>query len=665
MPNNYLSIDQIISKIKKKEIFEATAKDGSFYIRIDEYVPYVCAAIHNGNKLRSDLSHITHLSEKERWYEEDPNTADFITSFPIVIEANDSRFEYDLNRSPDDAIYTEAWGKKVWKKELMDAQKEASIRKHKNFYKVIDALVKKIEGEFSGCIVYDIHSYNYKRYTEEYPVFNLGIENIDSKKYTRIIQHFTKELSKIELPNLETTVGINQLFYGRGHFLKHITNKFKRTLVLATEVKKVYCDEETGELFPIVIDAIKEGFKKGILNNALLFTKNFTSLKVRNKNVLLSSELDPHILKVDKQLYNLTRNFELLYFVNPINIEQEKKKFFQSKYRYEPEFVYRQLIINPFELKRKLNHLPVEKIDDVNIQYLYEQAINAFTDKIEMLASIGTPKFYYNSLRYFGEPTKKDIDNARFIMFCEPYEESEPFSINTQQAVDEFRKTVKEYGFECKIALTDKIISRILVLNNKKTLYIHKNAQFTSSSLKALTQHEIGVHMVTTMNSLEQPLKIFHLGLPVFTQTQEGIAVLAEYYSGSMTLKRLKELALRVIAINSLGIENSFSKTFALLKEEYKLDDQAAFTITSRTYRGGGFTKDFLYLRGLISMLKYKETGKSINNLLIGKTSLEYIDTINEMVERGLLKKPKYITASFKQEDNNNKTLKYIISCLK
>jgi len=665
MHNNRLTIDQIISKIRKKELFEASSKDGSFSIKIDEYVPYVCAAIHNGSRLRNDLTHIIYHTEKERWYEEDPQTADFITSFPIVIEANDSRFEYDLNREPENAIYEEAWGKKVWKKELMEAQKEASLKKHANFYKVVDALIKKLENEFSGCIVYDIHSYNYKRYTEEYPVFSLGIENVDSVKYNRIIQHFSKELSMIEIPNLETSVGINTLFYGRGYFLKHITTKFKKTLVLATEIKKVYCDEETGELFPFVIEAIKEGFKKVILNNALLFTKNFTSLKVRNKNVLLSSELDPNILKVDKHLYNLTKNFELLYFVNPINIEQEKKKFFQSKYRYEPEFVYRQLVINPFELKRKLNHLPVEKIDDVNIQYLYEQAINAFTDKIEMLATIGTPKFYYNSLRYFGEPTKKDIDNARFIMFCEPFEEKEALSIDTKQAMLEFRKTIKEYGFDCKIALTDKIISRILVLNNKRTLYIHKNAKFAPSSLKALTQHEIGVHMVTTMNSLEQPLKIFHLGLPVFTQTQEGLAVLAEYYSGSMTLKRLKELALRVIAINSLGVENSFSKTFALLKEEYKLDDQAAFTITSRTYRGGGFTKDFLYLRGLISMLKYKNSGKSINNLLIGKTSLEYIDTINEMVERGLLKKPKYITASFKQEDNNNKNLKYIISCLK
>ena len=38
-------------------------------------------------------------------------------------------------------------------------------------------------------------------------------------------------------------------------------------------------------------------------------------------------------------------------------------------------------------------------------------------------------------------------------------------------------------------------------------------------------EHEIGVHMLTTMNAANNKLKIFSVGLPVNTRTGEGMAV--------------------------------------------------------------------------------------------------------------------------------------------
>jgi hypothetical protein len=40
--------------------------------------------------------------------------------------------------------------------------------------------------------------------------------------------------------------------------------------------------------------------------------------------------------------------------------------------------------------------------------------INAYFDKVDLLANLGTDKFLYNSLRYFGEPSKKDIENELY-----------------------------------------------------------------------------------------------------------------------------------------------------------------------------------------------------------------------------------------------------------
>ena len=50
-----LTLDQIISKIEAEETFHAIASDYSFTLKIDEYVPYVCGAVHDGHQFRKEL----------------------------------------------------------------------------------------------------------------------------------------------------------------------------------------------------------------------------------------------------------------------------------------------------------------------------------------------------------------------------------------------------------------------------------------------------------------------------------------------------------------------------------------------------------------------------------------------------------------------------------
>ena len=184
-----LSLKEILSKINKGETFEAMPDSGGFIVKINKYVPYCCTAIHNGGLLRKDLKNKIALSDYERWYEEDPHTADFIASMPITIVGLDSRFEYDLNRSPDNCIYEEAWGKKVWNKKLTNTEIKVSKLKHASYFKVVGALISKIEAMFGGCVVYDLHSYNYKRWEREVPIFNIGTENIDKEKFKPYIDN--------------------------------------------------------------------------------------------------------------------------------------------------------------------------------------------------------------------------------------------------------------------------------------------------------------------------------------------------------------------------------------------------------------------------------------------------------------------------------------------
>ncbi|WP_344055372.1 hypothetical protein, partial [Streptomyces thermoalcalitolerans] len=123
-----LSINAIIKSIKSEEFFEAVAEDYSFTLKIESYVPYVCGAVHDGHQFRKSLWDNCRHTEYERWYEEDPCTKQMVQSHPIVIAGCDSRFEYDLNRAPETAVYTDAWGKELWKSPLKDNEKQHSLK---------------------------------------------------------------------------------------------------------------------------------------------------------------------------------------------------------------------------------------------------------------------------------------------------------------------------------------------------------------------------------------------------------------------------------------------------------------------------------------------------------------------------------------------------------
>lgn len=663
----YLEVDEIIELIRQEKPFQAQVSDGSFSIKIHRYLPYLCTAIHNGSNMRDELKSKCALDEYERWYEEDPFTADFIASMPITLVGNDSRFEYDLNRNPNDCIYTEAWGKKVWKRKLSPKEIQVSKSKHANYYKVTHALVSKLEEKFGGCVVYDIHSYNHRRWDREVPVFNIGTERTDPK-FTEVINHWQQELSQIEIPQVKTEAAINDVFFGKGYNLEFITNNFQNTLVLATEVSKIYCHELTGENFPKVIRLLQRKLKNAIAKNAYYFAERSTNWKSDSATGLLTTGIEKNLLKVDRGLYDSLKSFELLAYVNPNNTEAERKRFFKSRFTENPKFKYRNIRINAFDLKQQLSLLRVKEIQDVSIRHMYEQVINSYFDKIDLLSTLGSNKFLYNSLRYFGRPSANDLHNAQYILLLPdiPSEPKRSPVLGTEAAIKTFKEAFDTYGFNGKIEISKRVISQVMVLNSTKTVLLNPGAKFTQKELNYLAEHEIGVHMVTTMNASAQQLQVFNLGLPVNTKTQEGLAVLAEYLSGNLTMKRLRKLALRVIAVDMMCNGADFKECFTHLMDQYNIDEMEAYGIVTRIFRGGGFTKDYLYLSGFVRMLNFWENGNALEPLLVGKTSIQFYNTIAEMIERNMIQEPMHITKSFLQPKNelNHPTYDYILGGL-
>lgn len=376
----------------------------------------------------------------------------------------------------------------------------------------------------------------------------------------------------------------------------------------------------------------------------------------------------PNLFKIDFNLNKLVQKIELLNYINPINIEAEKRNFFASKYNVNPNFKYRKIDFNAHTLQQELFTQKIDAIKDEVTRNFFRDVIYDYSGLIQCVETIGKgKKFYYNALKSFGTPTEKDVENARFILhFKDDEYDSEMFPVfNVEEAATYFDEFTKRYNFKFNIKLSNKISAAAMVQNNTQTLILKKNHRFSANQLKVLANHEIGVHMVTTFNGLSQSLKIFNNGFPNNVETQEGLAVFSEYMSGCLTLHRLKELAYRVMAADSLRKGFSFCDTFDLLHNQFKLNREESYNITLRAHRGGGFTKDYMYLTGLKKVYDSFYKNESLDPLLTGKVSLEHTPIIKKWQEEGLATGNSYTNFAFDQNDNQSEKLDFILKNLK
>ncbi|MBT8255301.1 MAG: flavohemoglobin expression-modulating QEGLA motif protein [Bacteroidia bacterium] len=375
----------------------------------------------------------------------------------------------------------------------------------------------------------------------------------------------------------------------------------------------------------------------------------------------------PNLFRIDSNLNKLVKRIELLNYINPVNIEQEKRSFFSSKYNINPNFKYRRIDFDAHKLQQDLFSQDIDSILDEETRAFYRDVIYDYSGLIQCIETIGKgSKFYFNALKSFGTPTEKDVENAQFILHFEDEDDPELFPVfNVDQAAEYFTEYSKQYDFNYSIKFSTKISAAAMVQNNTQTLILKKNHRFSPNQLKVLANHEIGVHMVTTFNGMDQSLKIFHNGFPNNLETQEGLAVFSEYMSGCLTLFRLKELSYRVLAADSLRKGFDFSDTFDLLHNQYKLNREEAYSISLRAHRGGGFTKDFLYLTGLKRIYDRYQTNEDLSLLQLGKVSLEHLDLVKRWQDMGLTHALKYRNLAFDNNDNVNPKLDFILQNLK
>ncbi|MDB4584763.1 flavohemoglobin expression-modulating QEGLA motif protein, partial [Draconibacterium sp.] len=186
----------------------------------------------------------------------------------------------------------------------------------------------------------------------------------------------------------------------------------------------------------------------------------------------------------------------------------------------------------------------------------------------------------------------------------------------------------------CEVFVKEDITGLMVSQGN---LLVGKQSKIPSARINALIAHEVETHVLTYLNGKSQRLQQLYIGFPGYDELQEGLAVLSEYMVGGLTGTRMRLLAARVAAARSLVDGASFVEVFNELNKGYGFERKTAFNITIRTFRGGGLTKDAVYLRGLVHLLEYLKNGGELEPLFVGKISADHVAIIKELQWRKIL----------------------------
>ncbi len=221
--------------------------------------PLVAAAVHDGHRLREEVARHSALSESERLREEDPYTGAWTAVADTRIVAGFSRFQVDLNRPRDRAVYRQpedAWGLSLWKNPLPEDAIARSLQEYDDFYAEVNRVLSDLGKRHSRFVVYDIHSYNHRREgpagppadPEANPEVNVGTGTLDRERWAPVIDRFIEALRAFDYLGRRLDVRENVKFRG-GNFPRWIHQTFPESgCALAIEFKKFFMDEWTGEL---------------------------------------------------------------------------------------------------------------------------------------------------------------------------------------------------------------------------------------------------------------------------------------------------------------------------------------------------------------------------------------------------------------------------------
>jgi len=320
------------------------------------------------------------------------------------------------------------------------------------------------------------------------------------------------------------------------------------------------------------------------------------------------------------------------------------------------------------DTRRELDVIIAEADFDTPLgRYLIESA-RSWAIAAELLEALGTPAVSTHSIRLFGHPDQPlpghgpttreaahhfiDIANELDRELLAP---SEHVAISATALRLQLQATLDDF-FDARVievVLDPELIAKAAA--GATRIRLRSGAAFSDYDRHQLVQHEAFVHSLTALNGREQPqLPSMALSSPRTTATQEGLATFAEQITGSIDIERMKRVSLRIEAVAMALGGADFLDVFAYFRAAGQ-NEVESFVSAQRVFRGvpptGGaaFTKDTVYLRGLVGVHTFfrwalRERKLRLCRLLFaGKMTLGDVQRFEPLFNAGVIVPPRWL----------------------
>lgn len=374
-----------------------------------------------------------------------------------------------------------------------------------------------------------------------------------------------------------------------------------------------------------------------------------------------------HHAALDERMVRAARGIKLLTLASwPAGLEVQFLADYARGSAALPRIDYPQQDFS--EARRELDAVAAQADPEHPLgRYLIESA-HSWGVAAQLAESLGTPAVTAHSIELFGRPDEALPGNGpstreaatHFISIADELDhallapsEHIPISatslwLQLQRALDDFFD-----GRVIEVVLDPDLIAKAAA--GATRIRLRSGAAFSDYDRDQLLQHEAFVHSLTGLNGREQPvLQSLSLSSPRTTATQEGLATFAEQITGSIDIGRMKRLSLRIEAVAMALDGADFIQVFRYFLDAGQTPADS-FASAQRVFRGvpttGGhaFTKDTVYLRGLVGVHTFFRWALRAQKLHLcralfaGKMTLGDVQRFEPLFESGVLAPPRWL----------------------
>lgn len=521
---------------------------------------------------------------------------------------------------------------------------------HEQLNKLIRAILSLQQKQFGASLLLELWSGPEVTDEVSHPEFRIVAPTHDTP--AEFLERMENALLNIHINNLKTDVVVTYQDKFTPPLQSPLLSEQEfiqfNCLHLGLEVSPIYRDADTNTLRPFRWRLLHYALAHALKRTFYAFVHRCTPLRPAHFLELGGRAMTRAVYETDEQLADISDQFDLLLHVTPSNVPAAWQEFQQANYKAPPEFLYRPRNIDPNLLKRKLFAIPLERIGDPTLAYVFSQKREELDRQLTLIADRNTPRFLLGSRQLFGDIDKPLYELAEQILKM-PFDPNQASAIgegghlSASEFADYAREEIEYYrqqdpDLPAQVKLRDDVPG---IMVSKGNFLVGTDTMVPRKRIKATLAHEIGTHVVTHYNGSLQPFRELYGGMAGYESMQEGLAVLAEFLVDELDVLRLRLLAARIIAVHMITEGAEFNETFHQLNHHYDFEPYTAFTITMRVYRGGGYTKDMVYLQGLAQILDYLSQDGDLERLYLGKIAYEHLHLIEELQWRKILAPPR------------------------